>query len=301
MRFVLGSKQPGEVPAQPCRREFLKHCAVLPGLITPWLASCGGSSSVVVPPTPRLSSVDNFRDVAGADYASAYSTANGQKLRRGVVYRSNALSSPSAADMATLNTLGISTIFDFRTPGEIAAAPDVAPTGAAETNFNLDGTQNVVEPTITSAEQSIAYMETSYMAFVTDPGTVSRIAQALNGIATTAGRHLYHCSGGKDRTGWITTTLLSIVGVSQSVIVQDYLLTNVYAQATIQAGYQQTLAAYGQAAADIIYPILIADQRYLYAALNQVTASYGSMANYVADGLGLSANTQAALRGLFLN
>ena len=78
------------------------------------------------------------------------------------------------------------------------------------------------------------------------------------------------------------------------------MLTNVYSQSTILTTYQQTLDASGQAAADITYPLLVADQRYLYAALNQVTTDYGTMANYVATGLGLSAATQAALRDLFL-
>ena len=121
----------------------------------------GGLS--VVPPTPRLASVDNFRDVAGADSATAYCTASGQKLRRGVIYRSNALSAPSPAAMATLDTLDIRTIFDLRTPDEIKAAKDIPPTGATDTNINLNGTSNVVYPTLTSADESIAYMESSYV------------------------------------------------------------------------------------------------------------------------------------------
>jgi protein tyrosine/serine phosphatase len=296
--FVLNRRPPSETPAQPLRRELLKGSLLLPALTVPWLASCGGSSRIG--PTPRLASVDNFRDVAGADDPTAYRTAKGQKLRRGIIYRSCALSSPSAADMATLNTLGISTVFDLRTPDEIKAATDHPPAGASETNVNLNGTPDVVYPTLDSADESIAYMQSSYVLFVSDSGVRGRVAKVLHGIATTPGRHLYHCSGGKDRTGWITTTLLSIAGVPQSVIVQDYLLTNVYYQPTILASYQQTLAEYGQAAADATYPLLVADQRYLYAALNQVTADYGTMANYVTKGLGLSAATQTALANLLV-
>lgn len=293
------SRQPlCDEPTQSSRREFLEYCLTLPLLATPWLTACGGLS--VVPPTPRLASVDNFRDVAGADSATAYCTASGQKLRRGVIYRSNALSAPSPAAMATLDTLDIRTIFDLRTPDEIKAAKDIPPTGATDTNINLNGTSNVVYPTLTSADESIAYMESSYVTFVSKVGVRGRVAQVLYSIATTPGCHLYHCSGGKDRTGWITNTLLSILGVPQSVIVQDYMLTNVYSQSTILTTYQQTLDASGQAAADITYPLLVADERYLYAALNQVTTDYGTMANYVATGLGLSAATQAALRDLFL-
>ena len=299
-----------ESPEQQCepkgsfrlpRREFLKRslqCAVLPSLAAPWLVSCGSSSAVA--PTPRLASVNNFRDVAGADDPTAYRTASGQKLRRGVVYRSCALGTPSALDSATLDSLGILTIYDLRTPDEIAKDPDSPPTGASDTNINLNGTQNAANPPLETPEQAIAYMQSSYVTFVSDSGTRSRLAEVLRGLVDTPGRHLYHCSGGKDRTGWVTTILLNIVGVPQSVINQDYLLTNVYAQATIQSAYQETLAALGEDAANITYPILVADLRYLDAALSEVTARFGTMAGYISDGLGLDAATQSRLRALFL-
>lgn len=284
------------------RRAFLKRSlgyAVLPSLASPWLISCGSSSPV--PPTPRLTSVNNFRDVAGADDPTAYRTARGQKLRRGVVYRSCALGTPSALDRATLDSLGILTVVDLRTPDEITKNPDTPPTGASDTNINVNGTQSVAYPTLETPEQAIAYMQSSYATFVSDGGIRSRLAEVLRGLVDTPGRHLYHCSGGKDRTGWVTTILLSIVGVPQSVINQDYLLTNVYAQATIQSAYQQTLAALGEDAANIAYPIMVADLRYLDAALNEVAARFGSMARYISDGLGLNAATQSRLRALLLD
>ncbi|HEY1809674.1 MAG TPA: tyrosine-protein phosphatase [Acidobacteriaceae bacterium] len=284
------------------RREFLKRslqCALLPSLASPWLISCGGSSTVA--PTPRLASVNNFRDVAGADDATAYRTAGGQKLRRGVIYRSCALAAPSAAALATMEALDILTIVDLRTPGEIQANPDHPPSGATETNINVNGTPNAVNPPLSTPAEAIAYMESSYEAFVTDSGIRGRIAEVLHLLAHTPGCHLYHCSGGKDRTGWITNTLLNIVGVPQSVINQDYLLTNVYAQATIDATYKATAAAYGQSAANIIYPVLVADQRYLDAALAQVTVQYGTMASYVSNGLGLDAGTLSRLSAMLLS
>jgi protein-tyrosine phosphatase len=284
------------------RRNFMKRsfqCALLPALASPWLTSCGSSSTL--PPTPRLSSVSNFRDVAGADDTTAYRTASGQKLRRGIVYRSNALGTPSVPDQATLDSLGILKVYDLRTPDEITALQDTPPAGATDTNININGTPNVKHPTITTPDEAIAYMESSYMLFVTDAGVRGRIAQVLQGIANTPGNHLYHCSGGKDRTGWMTCTLQSIVGVPLNVIVQDYLLTNGYSQASIQAQYQQTIDADGQVVADITYPSLVADQRYLYAGLNQVTAQFGTMASYISDGLGLDAATQNSLRALLLS
>lgn len=293
--------RPHQEPPQFSRRAFAKYSlsSLLLPTLSPWLASCG-SAVMDLAATPRLASVDNFRDVAGADDTTVYHTGAGQKLRRGVIYRSNALSSPSAADLATLSSLGIRTVYDFRTPGEITEHPDDPPAGASETNYNLDGTENAVTPPLYSPADSIAYMETSYQAFVYDDKIRGCIASVFQGLVATPGRHLYHCSGGKDRTGWVTATLHSILGVPQNVIVQDYLLTNGYSQAAIQTTYEQTIAAEGQAAADIAYPLLIADQRYLYAAFDQVTSQYGTMAGYISEGLGLDHSTQDGLRSMFL-
>jgi protein-tyrosine phosphatase len=243
--------------------------------------------------------VNNFRDVGGANDQGAYRTSSGRKLRRGVIYRSNALA-PAPPDLAILNTLNIHADYDLRTPGEITRQPDIPPTGASYLNINIVGTPDSPTPALTSIADGISAMETSYTEFVTDSGVRSRFAQLFQKLATTSGSQVYHCSGGKDRTGWTTMILLTVVGVPQSVIIQDYLLTNSYSQASIQASYQQMVTAYGQAYADMYYPLFIADQRYLDAALNQVVTSYGTMASYINDGLGLSSTVQTQLRDKLL-
>ncbi|NED69939.1 tyrosine-protein phosphatase, partial [Streptomyces sp. SID10244] len=37
---------------------------------------------------------------------------------------------------------------------------------------------------------------------------------------------LFHCTTGKDRTGWAAASLLTLLGVSTDDVYQDYLLTN---------------------------------------------------------------------------
>jgi protein-tyrosine phosphatase len=111
---------------------------------------------------------------------------------------------------------------------------------------------------------------------------------------------LYHCTGGKDRTGWVTAVLQTLVGVPQSVVIQDYLLTNIYSAASIQATYNSMVAAYGKAYADTFYPVLGVQESFLTAGFDQATASYGSMSGYITNGLGLSASTQALLKSKLL-
>lgn len=263
------------------------------------LAACGASlsppASAVVRKTPVLASVDNFRDMAGVDDDQAYPSAMGQKLRRGVFYRSNALT-PTAADLITLNMLGIKAVYDLRTPAEIEAAPDILPSGTSYININIIGTPNYTLPPLASPADTVAMMERVEQKFVTDTDECSRLGQLFTALANGPDTQLYHCTSGKDRTGWVAAVLLTLAGVPQSVIVQDYLLTNTYSAASIQAAHERNIASYGQAYADILYPTLGVQQSFLDAGLEQVMASYGSMNNYITTGLGLSASTQTRLK-----
>src|ERR1051325_5189508 len=70
--------------------------------------------------SPRVSILEgasNFRDIGG------YQTADGRHVRKGLVYRSNQLSSLTARDYEKLNALGIKLVCDFRTDGERRRQP----------------------------------------------------------------------------------------------------------------------------------------------------------------------------------
>ncbi len=86
--------------------------------------STGHSNPDTSAPALRLASVDNFRDVAGP--GGGYPAAFGLHVEPGVFYRSNALTT-SDTDAATLDTLGISAVYDLRTDPEVADKPDRFP------------------------------------------------------------------------------------------------------------------------------------------------------------------------------
>ena len=95
------------------------------------LSACGGGNLASdQAATPRLASLDNFRDVGGA--AGGYPTVEGRQVRRGMLYRSGALTE-DAADKVTLDKLAFAAVYDLRTPGEIARAPDAVPAASGRT------------------------------------------------------------------------------------------------------------------------------------------------------------------------
>nr|WP_246883815.1 tyrosine-protein phosphatase [Pseudomonas koreensis] len=244
--------------------------------------------------TPRLAGIDNFRDIAGT--TTAYSTAHDGTMRAGVFYRSNALT-PTAADLATLNGLGIKSVYDLRTPSEIASTPDTMPSGATYQNIDIIGSTtsgaNITTVSFKSAADAIAMMQETNRAFVSDAGMRGQFGALFNELAGVDGAALFHCTAGKDRTGWTAAVLLSIAGVDNATIMSNYLATNDYTAERVA----KTLAMMPPSMAAIYAPLLGVEASYLQAGLDQVAAQYGSMDNYLKQGLGLSQETIYVLRG----
>ena len=225
--------------------------------------------------TPIRTPSPNFRDLAGpagglyGGTGYADTTSNGGVMRTGVFYRSTALSRLSNADWTTLSSSHIGLDIDLRTPAEInnTSAPDPmnghdrVPQGASWVNVNIFGTQ-----------QPLAAVNSQlYQYFVTNAGEAAAFGTVLRDLANVSGPALYHCSAGKDRTGWTSMLLQTIAGVPQATIMRDYLASNNYiGLATNTYGYQYV------------------EPQWLQAGLDQITASYGSMNAYLMQGLGLT-------------
>ncbi len=262
---------------------------LLSGISSSLLSACGGGNlDTDQPETPRLASVSNFRDVAGA--AAGYPTVDGKQMRRSAFYRANALTL-SAADTAALDKLGIASVYDLRTPGEIARAADILPAGATSQALDVLGVSDFVAPTFDTAGAAVAFMEAQARAYVTGAAQRVGYGELLTRLANGAGAQLFHSNAGKDRTGWVAALLLSIANVPLDVIMQDYLLSNVYLAQSIAAQTGTVRAQDGDAVATIESPLFTVQENYLQAGFDQVQASYGTMASYLTQGLGVSQAT----------
>jgi outer membrane autotransporter protein len=245
--------------------------------------------------TPILPSAPNFRDLAGISEGNGGTglvnpASNFGLMRTGVYYRTDALGSLSRADSAIITSLGIGRDIDLRTPSEISATPDLVPRGLAYTNVNIYGTPSPIpEPPFTApAQTAISFMQASYRAFVTDPVQRAGFRTVLLTVANDPFPDVYHCSGGKDRTGWTSMLLESIAGVSPATIMNDYLATNSYTAALIGATKTAILAQTPGANPATVDALLGVQASYLQTGLDQMIASYGSMYTYLTQGLGLS-------------
>lgn len=148
----------------------------------------------------------NSRDAGG------YVTQEGEKLRWGVLLRSNQLAYLTARGVQQFQNLGVKSIVDFRTDSQAAAAPDVD--GAFETavyyHFPIG---------IEGADWVEIYLN------IVNKYSAS-LAQAFHLLADA--NHLpmlVHCVAGKDRTGVFIALVHRLLGVHPDDIMQDYLLS----------------------------------------------------------------------------
>jgi protein-tyrosine phosphatase len=223
-----------------------------------------------------LQGVLNARDIGG------YRTTDGRVVRMGLVYRTGELNKATDADLAALTQRKVKYIDDLRTVYERALSPDRVPAGATA---HIDDVMAQASPQVMlSSAIGGGDMTAMYRGMITTPGANQAFAGVLRDIIDTGeGAALYHCTAGKDRTGWTSAVLLTILGVDRNTVNYDYLLSNYYRNA--QSGDM----ANGVAQAD------------LDAAFDQVNRSYGSFDSYVHQGLGLSNDDVAVLQSKMLS
>ncbi|GGV17063.1 tyrosine-protein phosphatase [Streptomyces spectabilis] len=247
----------------------------------------------------------NVRDVGG------HRTYDGERVRRGLVYRADALSKLTDADVGTLAGLGLRTVVDFRVAEEVRYdGPDRLPAGLAATArpvpdnglfrqlMTVIGSRDPVkQEELLGGGRAEAFMREVYRAFVTDATGRAHFAATLRDLAAGgAAPLLYHCTAGKDRTGWLTYVLLRAVGVPERTAVADYSASNTF-RAAYDARVRESLRQAGlMLKPELLIPLQEVRTDYLDAALAEATRQYGSFGGYLTKGLGLDARTLLGLR-----
>jgi len=254
-----------------------------------------------------IASVPNLRDVGG------YRTHDGKVVRRGVVYRSSQLSGIGLEDLERIAALGLKCDFDLRTAQEAAALPDELPAGIERVALNVFADAGDADPALLEtllqnpAEANAAFgsgrmdamLERAYRSFVSLPSATQAFGQLFASLADpTRLPALFHCTTGKDRTGWAAAVLLTLLGVPKETVMEDYLRSNDYTLPHYQPVIDRFVAAGGEPA--IVAALFGVKPAYLEAAFGEVRQRHGSFERYLPDGLGIDDATERALRRLCL-
>jgi protein-tyrosine phosphatase len=244
--------------------------------------------------TIRLTGAPNFRDVAGE--ADGLPLADGSHLTRGVVYRADALTDLTGADVLALTALGVTAIYDLRTPRAASRSPDPSIPGAKHRLMNLFGRANSPFSAPTTLAGVAQRGRDTNRLFVTDRGMRGQLRTLLEAVADSKGAVLIHCTEGKDRTGWASAMLQFIAGAGDDEVLAEYLKSNVYRKKAVAAAAAKVRRSKGAAAAEVYIGAHRVDASYLKAGLAEARARYGSIHAYLTKGVGLSDKTMDALR-----
>ncbi len=250
-----------------------------------------------------LTGAHNVRDLGG------YTTADGQRVKWGQLYRADALSKLDDADLDYLTRLGLRRVVDFRSESEQQDAPDRLPTDAeyrshpmtASTVGGIDVYALFRDPKRLNATDTGELMRDINRQLVTD--YTPKYRTWLHQLATddSASPQMFHCTAGKDRTGFAAAILLSALGVPREQIMADYLLSATYIANHNERRIRRIqLLSLWRIRAEALRPMMTVQSSFLQAAFDEAERRYGSFDDYLSEGLGVNAVLRKQLRARFL-
>jgi protein-tyrosine phosphatase len=242
---------------------------------------------VINMPSHFIKSATNFRDLSSVLAAPS--------LRPHTLYRSDHLGALDQDDSRQIAALGVRRVLDFRGVNERSEAVCAL---AGVTVHSLP-----IEPTIVgklaglmdsgyrlTAADTVALMQDTYRGFVRH--NTPRFADFFALLLASDEPTVFHCTAGKDRTGFAAALILRALGVNQAVVMRDYLLTN--ERFRPPANPRRDLP-------DEVHAVLWGVQpAFLEAAFDEIESAHGGLDAYLREQLGLGAAQRERLAQLYL-
>ena len=243
----------------------------------------------------------NFRDFGG------YRTIDGRLVKWGFLFRSGQLSNLSDQDVALLATLELDLVCDFRRIEEQEADPSRLPAsnppriaslpispGSNAQFFEQVGGQ------FGDRQAMFDFMVEINRDFAeAQSETYARMFREILDVEDA--RFLVHCAAGKDRTGFAAAIILLALGVSQEVVMQDYMLTKRFFSPHREIDRLRQKYQMEQMETESILPMLEVHEDYLSRALMAISQNYPSTEVYLEEALGMGSAEVAQLRARYLD
>ena len=240
----------------------------------------------------------NLRDLGGLF------TKDGYQVKWGMLYRSDQLNGVKKKHYEGLEQLGINSICDFRLEKHIKKKPDRWPGLDTMHRVHIPiGDGNVKGREVLKKFKDDTYdaedhlTEANHNYVVKYQDEYRRFFQlVLQGENYPI---LYHCTAGKDRTGFASAMILSALNVDRQQIIDEYMMTNYYAHEHIEKNVRLGARLLG-VDQDKVRAIAGVRLRYIEEAFSTIEAEYGSVENYLCEALEVCDVEVEQLKGLLL-
>ncbi|WEG72919.1 tyrosine-protein phosphatase [Vagococcus intermedius] len=247
-----------------------------------------------------MESLINFRDMGNIP------TLDGKKVVEGKLFRSGEICGLTEKDQSLFTgKYGIKKIFDFRGDSEVVLKPDDSFSDVVYYQIDIMrdslGKTAGFDSMMSEAEAADQHMLQIYRDLVLTSSSQEGYQLFLEEIAKDNCPFIFHCFAGKDRTGFGAALLLSLLGVSEELIYEDYLETN-RARKTANDQILEELRVKGLSESQLasISVMMYVKKDYLDESFQLITERYGNVINYIQNGLGISLETIEKIRALYL-
>lgn len=234
-----------------------------------------------------LDGATNFRDLGG------YVGADGRRLRWGQVFRADHLGDLSQRDLEAVSALGLRTVCDLRAEVERAQRPDrelPAPAPRAHAiGFMPQGGAALIAG---ARSLSVAAVEREVTAIYRDfvhqrRAHYARLFELM--LEADAFPFLFHCTSGRDRTGFAAVLLLSALGVPRESVEADYVLSDHYRR-DLRFQIGEGIAP------EVMHAITRSHPAYFAALFEEMDRGWGGVGPYLRRALNVSDAAQRQLR-----
>ncbi len=243
----------------------------------------------------------NFRDLGG------YQNRQGRAVKWRRLLRSGHLAGLTDGDVAELARIGVTEVHDFRRREEQKRNPHKPLNARFIDDYEMYvGSLSLFWEYLLggqlTAETGHELVVSSYRDCIDDVIPAYRkLFQHL--LANRDNASLFHCSAGKDRTGMAAALILSALDVPRETIIEDYLLTQTHFDSErlieVVEGHLRA-AGVSHWERSWLLPYCTVHEENIVTFFDAIEQRYGSVANYLRQGLGLSEEDLQQFQAMYL-
>jgi protein-tyrosine phosphatase len=232
-------------------------------------------------------------------------TLNGLKIKPNVLFRSDNLSSLDNNDLEILSSLGIKKIVDFRSVREKSKEPDILPKNIVYDELPIEADKNIrkeindiLNGNNTKDMKSFLIQANHDFVLEYTPTFSKFIKNFIKYHEPT----LFHCTSGKDRTGFASALILSILNVDRKTIYEEYLFSNYCIDKNLDKQVEKISIMMNITKEECLKlkPLLRVDIVYIKTAFKTIDNIYGSIENYIKNGLCITNEEILKLKNIML-